>query len=71
MTAQTSQIAEHRDIQTTVRYCLGVDTQTLKSVLKRCQIHGWRVANQAQPAPKMEPPGEILTASRESLPPGV
>jgi integrase/recombinase XerD len=43
------ELAGHRDIQTTARYYLGVDKQTLKSVLKRCQIHGWRSDGQTQP----------------------
>jgi len=36
------ELAGHRDIQTTARYYLGVDKESLKRVLRRCQIHGWR-----------------------------
>jgi integrase/recombinase XerD len=36
------ELAGHRDIQTTARYYLGVDKESLKDVLRRCQIHGWR-----------------------------
>ncbi len=36
------ELAGHRDIQTTARYYLGVDKESLKNVLRRCQIYGWR-----------------------------
>jgi integrase/recombinase XerD len=44
------ELAGHQDIQTTARYYLGVDKASLKRVLMRCQIHGWRPDGVTTPA---------------------
>jgi len=46
------ELAGHRDIQTTARYYLGVDKESLKNALERSQIHGWAL----EPAPLARPP---------------
>jgi integrase/recombinase XerD len=52
------ELAGHSDIQTTARYYLGVDKQALKSVLRRCQIYGWRSGDQPG---AVAPPGDAVT----------
>jgi len=43
------ELAGHSDIQTTARYYLGMDKQSLKAVLQRCQIHGWKADESVTP----------------------
>jgi len=50
------ELAGHQDIQTTARYYLGVDKESLKGVLRRCQIHGWRPDGTTTPAPGRDLP---------------
>ena len=49
------ELAGHREIQTTARYYLGVDKESLKNALRRSQIHGW-ISDGAVPTTRLDGP---------------
>jgi integrase/recombinase XerD len=64
------ELAGHQDIQTTARYYLGVDKESLKSVLRRCQIHGWRPDGTTTPEGRVDLPHTPDTSGGPVWPPG-
>ena len=78
------ELAGHQDIQTTARYYLGVDRASLRSVLRRSQIHGWVTPMAETPQPGLSdrpdfrkpdnahgqpsPPGDPAPDSSDRLP---
>jgi integrase/recombinase XerD len=64
------ELAGHRDIQTTARYYLGVDKESLKAVLRRCQIHGWRLEGGPTPPAGPDVPSTPDTSGGPAWPLG-
>lgn len=67
------ELAGHRDIQTTARYYLGVDKESLKAVLRRCQTYGWQQDTAAPFTPQPEQhrhPHTLETFGGPPWPPG-